>query len=419
MLLSSLILKPLKNPPKDEVSANAKLLEQGGYIEKLIAGVYTYLPLGLIVLRKIENIIRAEIKKSGSLEILMPALQPRENWQKTGRWDNLDVLFKIFEREGREPELALGATHEEIITPLVAKNPLSYKDLPFSLFQIQTKFRDEKRSRSGILRGREFLMKDQYSFHKDAEDMESFYEKMKFHYLNIFNTVGIGEKTYLTYASGGSFSKYSHEFQMVSGCGEDNIFICSECHIAVNDEVVENNTPACPKCNSKNLQKENAIEVGNIFPLKTKFSEAFGLRYKTREGQEKLVEMGCYGIGIGRLMGTIVEHLNDSRGIMWPKSVAPFLAEIIPLGLEKSEVAEASEDLYKKLTRAGVETIYDNREGKSAGERFADADFIGAPYRIVLSEKTLKEDKYELKERGKDGTLMLTYSQLLEYVQKT
>ncbi len=417
--MNSLIPKPLKNAPKGEIARNAILLEQGGYIEKLVAGVYSYLPLGLIVLRKIEEIVRGEIKKSGSLEILMPALQPKENWEKTGRWESLDVLFKILNKEGGQPELALGPTHEEIVTPLAGKNQLSYRDFPFSFFQIQNKFREEKRAKSGILRGREFLMKDQYSFHPDALSAEDFYKKMRGHYEKIFEIAGIGEKTIYTYASGGSFSEYSHEFQMINKFGEDTIFVCKKCKVGVNEEIVKNDSPECPECHSTNLEKESAIEVGNIFPLKTKFSEAFNLRYKTKEGEEKLVEMGCYGIGISRLMGAIVENCNDEKGIIWPKSVAPFLAHVIPLGFEKSEIMEASEDLYKKLTRAGVETIYDNREGKNAGERFADADLIGAPYRIVISEKTLKEDKYELKKRGEETVVMLTHSQLLEYVQKT
>lgn len=420
MLQSTLFPKTRRNAPKGETSANARFLVQAGYVDKLMAGVYTYLPLGLRVIRKIENIIRNEMFKAGGAEILMPALQPREPWVKTGRWATLDILFKITSQSEDVPEMVLGPTHEEVVVPLLKKNSLSYRDLPFAFFQIQNKFRDEKRAKSGILRGREFLMKDLYSFHADEKDMDFYYEKIKNIYKDIFGVFGIGKKTYLTYASGGSFSKYSHEFQMVTPAGEDKIYLCETCEVAVNAEIVKPEIgPVCPVCDSKNLKEERAIEVGNIFKLKTKFSEPFGLVYKNESGEEKNVIMGCYGIGVSRLMGAIAEALHDEKGLIWPKAVAPFTTHLLSLGKEKSEAEDTAYELYRKLERLGVEVLYDDRQSQTAGDKFMDADLLGIPLRVVVSEKTIREEKYELKERGKEGVVMLTYEQLVEYVQRT
>lgn len=412
MRQSVLFPKTLKESPKDEISANARLLIRGGFVDKLMAGVYTYLPLGLRVLKKIEGIIRDEMVKAGGQEILMPALQPKENWEKTGRWETLDSLFRFVSYYSKT-ELALGPTHEEIITPLVGKFSLSYKNLPLYLFQIQTKFRDEKRVKSGVLRGREFGMKDLYSFHADEKDMENYYEKMKGHYKNVFERCGIGEQTYITFASGGSFSKYSHEFQTITESGEDKIFLCDKCEVAVNSEIIKEQK-VCPQCKDKDLKEKKAIEVGNIFPLKTKFSEAFGLKYKDKDGGEKDVIMGCYGIGPSRILGTIVEVYNDEKGIIWPEAIAPFTVHLISLGdpISKSE----ADGLYSELQKAGVEVLYDDREDTSAGEKFADADLIGIPYRVVVSEKTLEQGKVELKKRSEEEPKLISKEELFKYV---
>lgn len=406
MLQSKLFPKTLREDPRDEISANAKFLVRAGFVDKLMAGVYTYLPLGLQVLKKIENIIREEMNKAGGQEILMPVLQPKENWVKTGRWDSLDSLFKFVSHYSKT-EFALGPTHEEIISPLVAKVSISYKDLPLYIFQIQTKFRDEKRVKSGILRGREFLMKDLYSFHADEKDMNKYYEKMKTHYKNIFDKCGIGEKTYITFASGGSFSKYSHEYQTITEAGEDKIFLCEKCKIAINSELNQN---ACPECGNKDLKEKKAIEVGNIFPLKTKYSEPFGLKFTDKDGSQKDIIMGCYGIGLSRLMGAIAEINHDKKGIIWPESVAPFKVHLI-------EIGESAKEFYKDLQKANIEVLYDEREDVTAGEKFADADLIGIPYRIVVSEKTMKDKKVELKRRDSEKIKLIDKKELLKIME--
>lgn len=407
MLQSKLFPKTLRENPKDEVSANAKFLVRAGFVDKLMAGVYTYLPLGLRVLKKIENIIREEMNQAGGQEVLMPVLQPKENWMKTGRWDTYDTLFR-FASYYSKTEFALGPTHEEIISPLVAKVSISYKDLPLYIFQIQTKFRDEKRVKSGILRGREFLMKDLYSFHTSEKDLNDYYEKMKTHYMNIFQKAGVGDQTYITFASGGSFSKYSHEFQTVTEAGEDKIFLCEKCKVAVNSEIIEEQK-TCPECGNQELKEMKAIEVGNIFPLKTKYSSPFGLKFTDKDGSQKDIIMGCYGIGLGRLMGAIAEINHDKKGIIWPESVAPFKIHLI-------EIRESAKELYNDLQKANIEVLYDDREDVTAGEKFTDADLIGIPYRIVVSEKTMKEKKVELKNRKTGEIKMVSKKNLLKYV---
>ena len=416
MLQSKLFTKTRKEAPKDEVAKNAQLLVRGGFVHKEMAGVYSYLPLGLRVLRKLENIIREEMNKAGGVELLMPSLHPKENWEKTGRWDTMDDLYKLEDKSGKE--MALGATHEEIIVPLLQKFISSYRDLPLYLYQIQNKFRMELRAKSGILRGREFLMKDLYSFHKDEKDMDNYYEKMKTHYKNIFNTAGIGEQTYITFASGGSFSKYSHEFQTVTDAGEDIIFLCEKCGIAVNKELVSTassggDSMSCPDCGNKDLVKKKAIEVGNIFPLKTKYSEAFDLKFIDENKEQKHIIMGCYGIGLGRLMGTIVEVHNDEKGIVWPESVAPFQAHLVEIKSGKAEVAGEAERLYTALQKSGIEVLYDDREDARAGEKFADSDLIGIPWRIVVSEKTVAGGEFELKNRKTGDVMMVSEEELV------
>lgn len=413
---SKLLPKTRKEAPKDEVSLNAQLLIRAGFIDKLMAGVYTVLPLGLRVMKKIENIIRREMESAGGQELLMPALQPKENWQKTGRWETLDSLFR-FTSHYSKIDLALGPTHEEIISPLVKKFNLSYKDLPVSLFQFQTKFRDEKRAKSGILRGREFLMKDLYSFHSDEKDANNYYEKMKGHYENIFNRCGIGEKTYLTFASGGSFSKYSHEYQTITEAGEDIIYVCGKCEVAINKEIAEG-TPACPQCGNKNVKENKSIEVGNIFSLKTKFSEPFGLKFTDENGQEKLILMGCYGIGVSRLMGTIVEISNDANGIIWPEAVAPYKVHLIDLKGKTGSSSQLAKNFYDKMAKSGVEVLFDDRDDVRAGEKFADADLLGIPYRVIISEKTAETKSAEIKKRGDAKLEVMLIGDIMKKIEK-
>jgi prolyl-tRNA synthetase len=326
----------------------------------------------------------------------MPALTPKENWETTKRWNDFDVLFKL--KGAGKKDYALGATHEEVVVPLAKKYVSSYKDLPFSVYQIQTKFRNELRAKAGLLRGREFSMKDLYSFHENKEDLDRYYEIVKDAYFNVYKRCGLGDLTYLTFAGGGTFSKYSHEFQTLAENGEDYIHICSDCNIAINEELIEDQEGCCPQCGKKDLKKEKSIEVGNIFKLRTKYSSPFELKYADKEGNQKEVEMGCYGIGPSRIMGSIVEIFNDDKGIIWPEEVAPYQVHLIALFDDEGKIKSNAEQLYKDLENKGVEVFYDDRL-KSPGEKFAEADLIGIPNRLVISEKTLNEDSVEIKKR--------------------
>src|SRR3989339_43486 len=390
MRQSQLFTKTQKNAPAGEVSANAQFLTRGGFADKLMAGVYTILPLGLRVMKKIENIIREEMDAIGAQEFEMPALHPKENWEKTGRWNKMDDLYKVKDSSGRE--FALGPTHEEVIAPLMKKFLNSYKDLPFAAYQFQTKFRMELRAKSGILRGREFLMKDLYSFHIEENDLDEYYEKAKAAYKKVFDRCGIGRKTYVTFASGGSFSKYSHEFQTVTAAGEDTIYICEKCQNAVNKEI-KSETPVCPICGGKKFKVEKAIEVGNIFKLMDRFTKPFDLKVADKKGKPQMLIMGCYGIGLSRLLGTIVEVHHDEKGIIWPESVAPFKVHLISLGKGKE-----AEGIYKNFLAKNIEVLFDDRD-VSAGEKIADADLIGIPRRVVVSEKSLAGGGGEGKKR--------------------
>ena len=394
MLYSELVGKTNKTAKQFE-SINATLLQKGGYIRPLMSGVYSYLTLGLLVLRKIEQIVREEMSAVGGQEILMPVLHPKENWEATGRWDTMDCLFKIKGSGGAD--MALGPTHEEIVTPLVQAYVLSYHDLPRAVFQIQTKFRNEARSKSGLLRGREFLMKDMYSFHSDEADLDQYYAKVEKAYEKIWNRLGLGDKTLKTYASGGAFSKFSHEYQTLSENGEDIIFICKKCNVAVNKEIFGEQN-ACLQCGNKDLLEKKAIEVGNIFKLKTRFSESFQFTYVDRGQSKKSVYMGCYGIGISRLMGVLVELFNDGKAIYWPKEVAPFDIHLIALNQEDDTVCGNASALYNKLRAEGKSVLFDDRVNISAGEKFADADLIGIPTRLIISKRTGPEpERKEIK----------------------
>ncbi len=404
----SLLFSRTRKEEIKEESLNARLLIRAGFVDKEMAGVYSYLPLGLKVLKKVENVVRKEMNETmGASEIFMPALHSIEKYKKTGR-ENIDVLF--YTKLSAGGNLVLGQSHEEVVVPLVSKFVSSYRDLPLGVYQIQTKFRNELRAKSGILRGREFLMKDLYSFHADEEDFEKYYERAKIAYMNIFRKVGLGENTYLTFASGGTFSKYSHEFQTTTPAGEDTIYLCKECRVAINEEIISEGKK-CPVCSSETLEEIKSIEVGNIFPLKNRFSDAFGVKYKDKEGKDCPITMGCYGIGISRVMGAVVEVLSDEKGMIWPKEIAPFDIHLISLGED-----ESAEKVYSFLKKEGVDVLYDDRD-KSAGEKLADADLIGIPLRVVVSKKTVQEERVEVKRRKEEEGKLVKIEELKSYVQ--
>ncbi len=409
MKQSKYFAKTLIDIPKEETSINAQLLIRGRYIDKLMAGVYTILPLGLRVLRKIEKIIREEINNVDGQEVFMPALHPLDNYIATKR-DKIDVLFHLESASGKK--MVLGQSHEEVVTPLVKQYINSYKDLPLSLYQIQTKFRNELRAKSGILRGREFIMKDLYSFHTDDKDFEQYYEKVKGAYKNIFSRAGLGDSTYLTFASGGTFSKFSHEFQTITENGEDNIYLCESCKVAVNEEIIKTENK-CPKCGSKDLVKKKAIEVGNIFPLKTKFSDSFDLKYTDKDGKNKQIIMGCYGIGLTRLMGAVVEVYNDKDGIKWPESLTPFDVHLVSLG-NNEDIIKQADKVYDELVKAGVDVLYDDRD-ESPGKKLKDSDLIGISTRLIVGNKT--EGKVEYKLRNSDKAEIITIAEAIKRIK--
>ena len=403
MKQSHLFTKTRREAPKDEVAKNAQLLIRAGFINKEMAGVYSYLPLGLRVLNKIVSIIREEMNAIGSQEVYLTALQDKEKWSTTNRWDDaiVDNWFKTELKNGTE--LGLGFTHEEPLTVLMKDHIRSFRDLPVAAYQFQTKFRNEARAKSGIMRGREFLMKDLYSFNRNEASHAEFYIKAKEAYLRIFERVGLGAQTYVTFASGGSFAKYSHEFQTVTDAGEDIIYIDEKKKIAINKEVLNDEVLVDLGVTREELIEKKAVEVGNIFSLGTRFSEPLNLVYSNEEGKSVPVVMGSYGIGPGRLMGTIVEIHADDKGLVWPEAVAPFAVHLIALNKKGADGAEdvvkkATDELYEKLTKKGVEILYDDRD-TTAGEKFGDSDLIGIPVRYVVSEKTLANKEVETKDR--------------------
>jgi len=409
MLQSRLFTKTKKEAPKDEVSKNAQLLIRAGFINKEMAGVYSFLPLGLRVLNKVIGVIRSEMESIGGQEVFMTALQEKELWQKTDRWDDakVDVWFKTFLKNGTE--LGLGSTHEEPITRMMAGQVSSYRDLPALVFQFQTKFRNETRAKSGIMRTREFIMKDLYSFAKSEEEHERIYAEVRAAYIRIFERVGLGDRTYAAFASGGIFSKYSEEFQTVSDAGEDFIYVDSESGRALNKEVLRDDVLADLGIKRENLIEKKSIEVGNIFTLGTRFSEPIGLSFRDETGGTHPVLMGCYGIGPGRVMGTIAETLSDEKGLVWPESVAPFRIHLLSLGTD-----EKSAEVYQDLVSAGIEVLYDDRDF-SAGQKFAESDLLGIPYRIIIGRRSIESGMAEVKYRADDKIDQVPFEGLTEY----
>jgi prolyl-tRNA synthetase len=407
MRLSQNFAPPLKTDIADADTANHRLLTKAGFVNQLMAGVYSYLPLGLKVLRNIEQIIREEMNALGGQEVLMPILHPKANWQTTGGWDNIDVLFKLKSRT--DTEYALGQSEEEVVTPMVGSRAVSYKDLPIAVYQIHWKYRDELRAKSGILRGREFFMKDMYSFHTSQEDFLRYYEEVKQAYLRIYDRLGLVAK--VTEASGGGFStKISYEFMVLTDAGEDDILYCQDCDFCVNTEIAKvKEGDKCPKCGKGALLMARASEVGNVFDLGQKYTKDFDLPFVDEKNQRQYAFMGCYGIGVSRVMGVIAEKNNDERGLIWPETVAPARVYLIALG----EGSKEADKLYEELTKAGVEVLYDDRD-VSAGNKFADADLIGCPLRVTVSAKTLAEDSFELKYRPHEETKLIKLSQAIK-----
>lgn len=413
MRQTQLFTKTRREAPKDEVSKNAQLLLRAGYIYKEMAGAYVFLPLGLRVLNNVMNIIREEMNAIGGQELLMTALQEKAVWEKTNRWSD-DVVDNWFKTKLKsEVETGLAFTHEEPLTNLMREYISSFRDLPFSAYQFQTKFRNETRAKSGIMRGREFIMKDLYSFSRTTLEHDEFYEKAKEAYIRIFARAGIGASTYVTFASGGTFAKYSHEFQTVTDAGEDIIYIDKTKNIAINKEVYTDEVLSDLGIEKANITEAKAVEVGNIFSLGTKFSDAFDLNYLDEKGEKQKVVMGSYGIGPARLMGTIVETLSDEKGIIWPESVAPFRYHLVSLAPDDEAVKKLGDELYEALTAKGIEVLYDDRIGVSAGEKFNDSDLLGIPSRIVVSKKTIGQETFEVKQRSSGEVSMLSREDLL------
>ena len=410
MRVSQLFTKTSKTAPGDEVAKNAQLLIRAGFINKEMAGVYDYLPLGKIVLNKIIDVIREEMNAVGGNEISLTALQQKDSWEASGRWDEqvMDVWFKTKLASGSE--LGLAPTHEEPLTKLMKSFISSYKDLPVYPYQFQIKFRNELRSKSGLMRGREFWMKDLYSFSRTQQEHDAFYEKISLAYDRVYARLGLGDITYKTFASGGSFAKYSHEFQTLSPVGEDKIYVHEAKKIAINEEVYNDEVLADLGVNRDELVEHTAVEVGNIFTLGTKFSDALDLNYTDEDGTSKRVIMGSYGIGPSRVMGLIAEHFSDDKGLVWPENIAPAKAYLVRIG---NDMAVAHADaLYDELMAQGIEVLYDDRDERP-GNKFADAELMGIPYRVTVSDRLIEAGQYEYTVRATGETVLLTRSELL------
>ena len=412
MRSSQLFTRTRKDAPGDEQAKNAQLLIRAGYVHKEMAGVYTWLPLGLRVLENVCTVIREEMNAIGGQELRMTTLQDPEIWKATDRWDDekVDVWFKT--RLKNDTEVGLGPTHEEPLVRAVKPFVSSYKDLPFSAYQIQTKFRNETRAKSGVMRGREFLMKDMYTFARTAEEHDTLYSQIQEAYVRVYDRLGIGEQTFLTFASGGMFSQFSHEFQTVTEAGEDTIYLDRSKNIAVNEEVLDDTVLKDLGLKREELEEVRAAEVGNIFTLNDKYSKPLDLTFTDTDGQQKPVLMGCYGIGPSRLVGVITELLADDKGLIWPENIAPVKVYLASLGNIPS-VISAAEELYNRLTETGITVLYDDRDTR-AGEKFADADLMGIPYRIVVSQKTVESGKHELKKRTDTDTSLLSADEILK-----
>lgn len=408
MRLSKNFTRTIKQAPADEVALNAQLLIRAGYVHKTMAGVYSYLPLGLKVVENIKQIVREEMNKISSQELVMSTLQSKELWQETGRWSDelVDVWFKSKLQDGTD--VGFGWTHEEPIVDLLRNYLKSYKDLPISVYQFQNKLRNELRAKSGIMRGREFVMKDMYSVHASKEDLDKYYNAAIEAYKRCYDRFGIGDETYVTFASGGAFTKFSHEFQTICDAGEDYIYLHRGKNIAVNEEVLDEAVKELGIDRSE-LERVKTAEVGNIFNFGTQKSEEMRLVFTDTEGVEQYAYMGSYGIGITRVMGVIVEKFADDKGLVWPENIAPAKVYLVQIG---SQSRSAADELYQKLQSAGVETIYDDRDERP-GVKFADAELLGIPYRVTVSDRLLGDGKWEVSTRQTGEQRLLTADELL------
>lgn len=410
MKVSQLFTKTRKASPADETAKNAQLLIRAGYVYKVMAGVYAYTPLGLRVLENIKQIVREEMNAVNGQELIMTNLQPKETWETTTRWsdDVVDVWFKTKLKD--ESEIGLAWSHEEAIMEMMQQYIESYKDLPTSVYQFQTKLRNELRAKSGIMRGREFVMKDMYSLHNTSEDLDEYYEKVKQAYLRVYDRLGLGKDTFVTFASGGAFTKFSHEFQTICDAGEDVLYLHREKNIAVNEEVLDD-AVAELGIDKSELEKVKSAEVGNIFNFGTEKSEQMNIYVTGADGKEQPIYLASYGIGITRVMGVIVEKFADEHGIVWPENVAPYKLYLVRIGQGDDVVAEADK-LYQTLRDKGIEVLYDDRDARP-GEKFADADLLGIPHRVVVSEKTIAAGKLEYKARSESTPEAIEVDNLL------
>lgn len=406
MRVSQVFTKTSKTAPSDDVAKNAQLLIRAGFVYKEMAGVYAYLPYGLRVVEKIKQIVREEMNAIHSNELIMAGLQRKEIWDKTGRWDDdvVDIWFKTKLKDGTE--LGLGWSHEEPIVEMLKQYIHSYKDLPVSLYQFQTKLRNELRAKSGIMRGREFVMKDMYSFHSSAEDLATYYDETIEAYKRIYYRLGLGDDTYMTFASGGAFTKFSHEFQTICDAGEDTIYLHREKNIAINEEVIDEAVKELGIAREE-LEQVKTAEVGNIFNFGAQKADDMGLTFTSKDDASSSVYMGSYGVGITRVMGVIVEKYADDKGLVWPEAVAPYQVYLATIG----DVAEQADALYESLTAKGIEVLYDDRDARP-GEKFADADLLGIPHRVVVSPRLLEQNCYEYKARTSEESQILTESDL-------
>lgn len=410
MRRTELFTKTSKTTPADETAKNAQLLIRAGYVHKEMAGVYAYLPLGLRVLENIKQVIREEMNNVGGQEVMMTTLQPRELWEKTDRWDDakVDNWFKTKLANGTE--LGVGLTHEEPVVDMASDFVNSYKDMPFMVYQIGNKFRNELRAKSGLLRGREFVMKDMYSFSRTQEEHEEKYEKVVTAYLKVYERLGLGGITYRTYADGGIFTeRFSDEFQTLSEVGEDAVFVDEEKNIGINEEIMTDENLEKLGLVRDNLVEKRGVEVGNTFHLESKYTNALNVYYTDEQGQKQPIIMGCYGIGVSRLMGVIAEHFADERGLVWPEQIAPFKVYLVRIGGE--EAVRKADELYQQLSDAGVEVLYDDREARP-GEKFADGELMGIPYTVTVSDRLIEANQFELKTRTEGEARYLTHDEL-------
>jgi prolyl-tRNA synthetase len=411
MRRTELFTKTSKTSPADETAKNAQLLIQAGFVHKEMAGVYAYLPLGLKVLENIKRVVREEMNAIGGQEVIMTTLQPRDIWEKTDRWDDtkVDNWFKTKLASGTE--LGVGLTHEEPIVDMVGGFVNSYKDMPFYVYQIGNKFRNELRAKSGLLRGREFLMKDMYSFSRTQPEHEDKYEQVVAAYLRIYDRLGLGDITYRTYADGGIFTdRFSDEFQTLSPVGEDVIFVDEDKGLGINEEIMTDENLAKLGLSRDRLTETRGVEVGNTFHLESKYTDALDVYYTDENGQRQSIIMGCYGIGVSRLMGVIAEHFADEKGLVWPENLAPFTVYLVRIGGEAA--VQKADEVYQQLTDAGVEVLYDDREVRP-GEKFTDAELMGIPYTLTVSDRLLEGGEFELKSRRGGEVQLLTPESLL------